>query len=397
MILPAKTRERPSSTLLVTDCARNAQSYAGDNKHFTENPGEGWNTNRRIVLIKLRHLLPCAGSLLAVCLTPLSAQTDGTVQLNATITDYPGNGDDHWTVVWVTTDSGTFIKTLWKQGPSSMTSSHWNKHCRVWYEAKNNTANGGNNVVDGYTSGSAKNYTSTSNNPIDPEWDCRDKNNNLVPDGNYKFWIQYAEDDGQGPSTSSGLRWTKGPASATSNYPNQGANFINMSVTWAPDLVAPVITSAKPPAQATVGAPYDYTCTCTGSTPITFAATGLPTGLTMGSDGHLTGTPEETGVFTGTITASNGATPDASQAFTIVVDLVPVHITSVTFLGGDFSLEGTGPANGAYTVLAATDPSTPLAAWGEIRTGSFNATGQCAVTIPIPTGPPEIFFRLRVP
>jgi len=90
--------------------------------------------------------------------------------------------------------------------------------------------------LDGYSSATAQTYTGT-NSPIILTWNCRDATNNLVPDGNYKFWVQYAEDSGQGPYTISGLLWTKGPAAATNSYANQGANFANMKVTWSP--VAP--------------------------------------------------------------------------------------------------------------------------------------------------------------
>jgi hypothetical protein len=325
------------------------------------------------------------------------AQTDGTVQLNATINDYPGNGDDHWTVVWVTSASGTFIKTLWKQGPSSMTSSHWNSHCRTWYRAKNDTANGGNNVLDGYSSGSAKNYTSSANNPIDPEWDCRDKDNDLVPDGDYKFWIQYAEDDGQGPYTTNGLTWTKGPAAASPRYPNQGSNFSSMSVTWTPVTVAPTITSTAPPATGTVGVPYDHTCAATGTTPVTFSATGLPTGLSISSSGEISGIPEEAGLFNGTITAANGTAPNATQAFSIEIIEVPVLVSTVQVLGGDFMMGGEGPPNGSYTLLSTTNPALPLASWTEVTTGTFNGAGQFLITRPMTPGVSALYYRFRIP
>ena len=53
-----------------------------------------------------------------------------------------------------------------------------------------------------------------TNSPVILTWNCRDASNNLVADGNYKFWVQYAEDSGQGPYTTSGLLWTKGTGEA---------------------------------------------------------------------------------------------------------------------------------------------------------------------------------------
>lgn len=45
----------------------------------------------------------------------------------------------------------------------------------------------------------------------------------------------------------------------------------------------------------------------------------LPPGVTLSSAGVLSGTPTTTGTFTGTIAASNGTEPNASQPFTITV------------------------------------------------------------------------------
>ncbi len=170
----------------------------------------------------------------ALTLTNAFAQTDGGAKLEATILDYTGtSGASHYAVVWVTTQAGAFVKSLRKQGPSSWTSSQWANHCGTW-----NTARAGSTVLDGYTSATATSYAGT-NSPIILKWNCRDASNNLMPDGNYKFWIQYAEDSGQGPVTTSGLLWTKGPASATNTYANQSVNFASMKVTW---------TATTPPA-----------------------------------------------------------------------------------------------------------------------------------------------------
>jgi hypothetical protein len=160
------------------------------------------------------------------------SQTPGEARLETTLVDYNGGSTKHWTVVWVTTASDTFVKTLWKQGPS-ITSSHWNSHCRIWYQAK-----AGSTALDGYSSATASNYSGT-NSPIILTWDGLDASNNLMPDGDYKFWVQYAEDSGQGPYTATGLLWRKTSSGATISYPDQNANFADMKVIWTPvaDLV----------------------------------------------------------------------------------------------------------------------------------------------------------------
>ena len=192
--------------------------------------------------------LALASSLLP---TTSVAQTDGSARLEATVLDYTGTtSPNHYTVVWVTTQAGGFIKTLRKQGPS-WTSGEWANHCGTW-----NTARAGSTVLDGYSTATAHNYTSetfagvglVTNSPIVLTWNCRDASNNLMADGAYKFWIQYAENSGQGPVTTSGLLWTKGLMPATTNFVNQGANFSNMKVVWTPaipPIVAPNFTNLQ--------------------------------------------------------------------------------------------------------------------------------------------------------
>ena len=160
----------------------------------------------------------------------LFAQTDGAARFQGTINDYNGSSQNHYTVGWVTTSEGVFIKSLRKQGPSNWASSEWGNHCRVW-----NTARAGSTSIDGYTSATATSYTGT-NSPVIWTWNCRDASNNLVPDGGYRFWVQYAENSGQGPHTTNGMVWVKGPTAGTTNYPNLSPHFTSMSVTWTPVL-----------------------------------------------------------------------------------------------------------------------------------------------------------------
>jgi hypothetical protein len=82
-----------------------------------------------------------------------------------------------------------------------------------------------------------------------------------------------------------------------------------------------VFTSTTLPPAATGGASFNYTFTATGNAPITFSVTSgsLPPGLTLSSAGLLSGTPTTLGLFTFTVTASNGVLPNANQIVTIVV------------------------------------------------------------------------------
>ena len=95
-----------------------------------------------------------------------------------------------------------------------------------------------------------------------------------------------------------------------------GSKFIIQS---AFGMTAPHITSATP-LTPKVGVVYSFQVTATGFPAPTFAATGsLPTGLTLSSTGLLSGTPAAAGTFTFTITASNGALPDATATYSISI------------------------------------------------------------------------------
>jgi hypothetical protein len=326
-----------------------------------------------------------------------AAQTAGTAKLETTILDYTGDTvPDHWTAAWVTTESGQFIKTLRKQGGPSWTSTHWGSHLKTWNDARGGSATG-SQVVDGYTSATAYDYAGT-NSPIILTWNCRDTNNVLVPDGNYKFWVQYAEDAGQGPHTTNGMLWTKGPAGVTNTYANLGSHFSGRKVAWTPSApvsVAPTITSAAPTGSGTVGVAYNFSCTASGTAPITFTAPGLPNGLTMSTAGVISGIPTVEGTFNGTITAANGTLPNATQAFSIKISVVPASIGTIEFSGDKVILSGSGPANGRYTVMSTTDAAST--SWTPLATNQFAANGTFRSTNTVPAGGPRTFYRLRIP
>lgn len=82
--------------------------------------------------------------------------------------------------------------------------------------------------------------------------------------------------------------------------------------------VAPTITNGPPP-DGTVGVAYNFTYTSTGSPAFSVTAGGLPTGLSLSSGGAISGIPTTAGTFTGTVTASNGTPPDATQDFSITI------------------------------------------------------------------------------
>ena len=83
----------------------------------------------------------------------------------------------------------------------------------------------------------------------------------------------------------------------------------------------PAFTASTPPTSGTVGTAYvGYTFAASGTAPITFArASGsLPPGLTLASNGSLSGTPSAAGSYTFTVSATNTVGTVTTSSITIV-------------------------------------------------------------------------------
>jgi len=137
---------------------------------------------------------------------------------------------------------------------------------------------------------------------------------------------------------------TTGVVSATATNAVNGTSELSACASLSSSAVnvAPLITSAVPTSSGTVGAPYSFAVTATGSAPIAFSTGigGLPPGLMLNATtGVISGTPTASGTFTGTIIASNGTLPNASQAFSIVISPA-VGVPPVLTLSNASSAEG---------------------------------------------------------
>ena len=127
--------------------------------------------------------------------------------------------------------------------------------------------------------------------------------------------------------------------------------------------VAPTITSAN---STTFQLSHhgSFTVTGTGYGPPTFTESGaLPAGVTLNQfTGALSGTPTQQGVFPITITASNGASPNATQSFTLTVDAPP----AITSADNTTFTEG---SPGSFQVTATGTPAPTFSETGTLPTG----------------------------
>ena len=130
---------------------------------------------------------------------------------------------------------------------------------------------------------------------------------------------------------------------------------------------APATPAPAPPSPALVGASYSHTFTSsTGTPPGTFSAppADLPPGLTLSAAGVLSGIPTTAGMYTFTVTVSDGVFADASATFTItVIDDTDAPTTTASAANADASpyTFGTWTNQNVTVTLTATDTGSGVA------------------------------------
>ncbi len=147
---------------------------------------------------------------------------------------------------------------------------------------------------------------------------------------------------------------------------------------------APAITSA---ANATfaVGTAGSFTVKATGYPAATFSETGtLPSGVTLSAAGVLSGTPAAGtgGLYSITITASNGVGTNATQTFALTVNQAP----AITSANSTIFVPNTA---GSFTVTASGYPAPTFTETGVLPAGvTFSSAGVLSGTPTVSGGFP---------
>ncbi|MBQ9566353.1 MAG: putative Ig domain-containing protein [Synergistaceae bacterium] len=176
--------------------------------------------------------------------------------------------------------------------------------------------------------------------------------------------------------SSSGTSWIDGGAQSTPYNACIKAFTIPSSAAPTP----PAITTGATLADATEGTAYSVTLAATGTTPIAWAldSGSLPPGLTLGSDGKISGTPTTPGSYSFTIKASNTAGDD-TRAFTLTVKGVAPTVTTASLPDGKqgdaYSATITVTGSKPFTKLNVTGLPTALTATPNPSTGEIAISG----------------------
>ena len=158
--------------------------------------------------------------------------------------------------------------------------------------------------------------------------------------------------------------------------------------TTAPS-TAPTITSTNA-FSGTVGVAFSNTITASGSDPIAFSGTDLPGGLSVATNGVISGTPTAAGTFTNAVlTATNAAgTNNQTATFTIAkgtpsITVVPTAsaITDGQALSASVLSGGTASVAGAFAwTTPSTVPAVGTATYGVTFTPTDTANYNTATT-----------------
>lgn len=180
-------------------------------------------------------------------------------------------------------------------------------------------------------------------------------------------------------------KWTSGDGVTFTNANVSSTSFVMpakaVTVTATYKVLEPPVVNMASLQDGMVGLSYSAILQATGTTPITWSVTGsLPVGLSLSSDGIISGTPTTVGNNTFSLTATNVAGSD-TRSYSIVVKNQPSKPDSDHSSGnGSGGGSGKSSSSGGGTPAAANNPTTSVT--GTITTeAKGDSNGKVAASV----------------
>ncbi len=316
------------------------------------------------------------------------AQTAGVMSFTVSpVSKSTTYGTSHCVAIWVESASGTFVKTRVRLATSGNASAHL-----LQWKAKSTSS-----IVDAQTGATVTSYAT----PLTYTWQGNDLTGttpyNLLPDGNYKAWCEYAWGSsttlGTGRDTCS-ISFVKGPA-LYSNGPATATDFTGITVTWTPAAQNTTATSALASNTYCTGASVSVPFTKTGTT--TVYANNVWTAQLSNASGSFA-SPVTIGTLsgatTGTIAATipGGTTPGTGYRIR-VIGSQPATLGTDNNTNITISAPPTAPVVGTITQPSCTVSTgsvdlTGLPASGNwtLNPGNITGSGSSYTVSNLPTG-----------
>ena len=160
--------------------------------------------------------------------------TDGTNTFTVTLVSLGGSySPRHVDAYWIATSNGTWVQNIRKDSGTRQ------GYLYQWAAVRGNT------TIDGYSGATVS--SGTGYVPVTVTWDGRDANNVIMPDGTYRFYVEYTDRNGQGAWTTNGISFTKGTNSYTTN-PASTPYLTAMTFSYLPALAYDIAVTGISPA-----------------------------------------------------------------------------------------------------------------------------------------------------
>jgi hypothetical protein len=168
-------------------------------------------------MIKKEGIIILIGILLHV--HGYSQNTEGAVTFTVrTVTDNGPFSPKHVLAIWVKNSSGEYIRTM------KLMAQQRKQYLYSWIASSNQ------DIVNAVTG-----PTLTNHQTHVISWNCTDNNGNILPDGEYQFWIEYTDQHAQGPI--SNFTFNKSTSSIHTDYTDE-TYFKDLSIVYEPVLTS---------------------------------------------------------------------------------------------------------------------------------------------------------------